>query len=220
VSATDSADAMAAYYARRAPSYERIYQRPSRQPNLRALEAWLAQVFEGRRVLEIACGTGWWTPHGAARAADWLAPDLNPETLALARAKAMPPCVRFRTLDVHALEDLAETGFDGAFAGCWWSHLPLARLPASLAALHARLAPGARVVWLDNRWVEGESTPIVRRDAEGNGYQLRPLDDGSTHEVLKNYPRADEAIALLGPRAFDALWAEGSHYWTLSYRLA
>ena len=53
------------YYAQRATEYERIYLKPERQAELRALEAWLPSVFAGRRVLEIACGTGWWTPHGA-----------------------------------------------------------------------------------------------------------------------------------------------------------
>lgn len=220
MTAPDPVAAMAAYYAQRAPEYERIYRRPSRQAHLRALEAWLGPCFAGRRVLELACGTGWWTPHGAAQAADWLATDLSDETLAQARAKAMPACVRFQRLDAYALDDLGGARFDAAFAGCWWSHVPLARLPGLLAALHARLRPGARVVWLDNRWVEGESSPIVRRDADGNGWQRRRLDDGSEHEVLKNHPRADEAIALLGPRAADARWTEGSHYWTLSYRLA
>jgi demethylmenaquinone methyltransferase/2-methoxy-6-polyprenyl-1,4-benzoquinol methylase len=211
---------MAAYYAQRAAEYERVYHRPARQANLRALGLALAEAFDGRHGLEIACGTGWWTPHAAARAASWLATDLNPETMALARAKPMPACVRFAELDAYALDALGEARFDAAFAGCWWSHVPLGLRPGWLQALHARLSRGARVVMLDNRYVEGESTPISRRDADGNTYQQRTLDDGSTHEVLKNFPRADEAVAALGPRARDPRWDEGSHYWTLSYTLA
>jgi len=213
-------DGMVAYYAQRAVYYERVYHRPARQANLRALEATLAAAFAGRHGLEIACGTGWWTPHAAARAASWLATDLNPETMAVARSKALPASVRFLELDAYAMDALGEARFDAAFAGCWWSHVPLALLPGWLAALHARLVPGARVVMLDNRYVEGDSTPIARRDADGNGYQQRTLDDGSAHEVLKNFPRAEAAIAALGPRARDAVWDEGSHYWTLSYTLA
>lgn len=86
--------AMAAYYAALAGEYERIYHKPARQNELRTLEAWLGRVFTDRRVLEIACGTGWWTPHGAAHAREWPATDLSPETLAVARAKALPACVR------------------------------------------------------------------------------------------------------------------------------
>ena len=108
------------YYAQRAGSYERIYQKPERQAELRALEAWLPGCFAGRHVLEIACGTGWWTPHGARDAAAWLATDLNPETLAIARAKALPACVQVSQLDAWRLDTLGTQRFDAAFAGFWW----------------------------------------------------------------------------------------------------
>ena len=211
---------MAAYYAQRAASYERVYAKPERQADLRAMEAQVAEAFVGHRVLEIACGTGWWTPHGAARAAHWRATDLTPETMALARAKpGLPACVQFQTVDAYALAGLGDAGFDAAFAGFWWSHVPLDRLAPWLALLHRRLQPGAKVLMLDNRDVPGSSTPISRRDADGNSYQRRPLDDGSTHEVLKNYPSAASAAAALGPRALDLRWTEYPHYWLLHYRL-
>lgn len=211
---------MAAYYRQRAASYERVYFKPERQADLRAMEAWLPGVFTGRRVLEIAAGTGWWTPHGAARAAHWRATDLNPETLAVAQSKVMPACVQFQTVDAYTLAELGGESFDAAFAGCWWSHVPLARLPSWLDTLHARLVPGAVVVMLDNSFVQTSSTPISRQDADGNTYQQRPLDDGSTHEVLKNFPTADRAIAALGPRARNAEWVDWTHYWALRYTLA
>jgi len=211
---------MAAYYAQRAAYYERVYFKPERQPDLRLMEAWLADQFIGRQVLEIACGTGWWTPHGAARAAHWRATDLNPETMAVAQAKpGMPGTVRFQTVDAYSLAELNDDRFDAAFAGCWWSHVPLARLPGWLHTLHNRLVPGATVVMLDNRFVPTSSTPISRSDAEGNTYQQRPLDDGSTHEVLKNFPTPEQAIAALGPRARDAQWTAHTHYWVLRYTL-
>ena len=223
-------DSMAAYYAQRAAYYERVYFKPERQADLRAMEAALAapdSPFAGRSVLELACGTGWWTPHGAARARHWRATDLNPETLAVALAKpGMPACVQWQTVDAYTLAGLDDAVFDAAFTGCWWSHVPLQRLPAWLAGLHARLAPGARVVMLDNRYVHGNSTPISRQDQAGNGYQLRTLDDGSQHEVLKNFPTADQAAALLQAAAalqggtVTALhWHEHTHYWVLSYTL-
>ena len=215
-----TADSMAAYYAQRAATYERVYAKPERQADLRAMEASVAEAFVGRRVLEIACGTGWWTPHGAARAAHWRATDLNPETLAQARAKpGMPACVQFQTVDAYTLAELDGEPFDAAFAGFWWSHVPLARLAPWLAGLHRRLQPGAVVLVLDNRDVPGSSTPISRRDADGNTYQRRPLDDGSTHEVLKNYPTRASALQALGPQAGDVQWILHPHYWLLSYRL-
>ncbi|HMO44795.1 MAG TPA: class I SAM-dependent methyltransferase [Rubrivivax sp.] len=205
------------YYARRAATYERIYLKPERQAELRALQAWLPGVFAGRRVLEIACGTGWWTPHGARDAASWLATDLNTQTLAIARGKAMPPCVRLAELDAWRLETLSAQCFDAAFAGFWWSHVERARLPGWLATLHARLQPGARVVFIDNRFVPGCSTPIARTDAAGDSWQRRTLDDGSVHEVLKNFPSRDDALAAIGPGARDIEWITHPHYWVLGY---
>jgi SAM-dependent methyltransferase len=213
-------ESMGRYYAQRAAIYERVYHKPERQRDLRAMEAWLPAQFAGRRVLEIACGTGWWTPHGARDAASWLATDLNPETMAIAKTKPLPPSVRFATVDAYTLQGLSDERFDAAFAGFWWSHVPLARLRPWLAMLHARLEPGAVVVMLDNRFSDDSSTPISRRDADGNTYQLRPLDDGSVHEVLKNFPSRDDALAAIAPCAGDVEWTEHDHYWTLRYALA
>lgn len=213
-------DAMAAYYAQRAPEYERVYHRPHRQADLRRLEAWLADAMAGRHVLEIATGTGWWIPHGARRAASWLATDLSPQTLAVARSKPLPPGVELATMDAYALDGLAGRHFDAVFAGFWWSHVPLQRLPAWLEALHALLPAGARLVFIDNAWVEGDSTPIAWHDAAGNGWQRRTLDDGTVHEVLKNFPTREQAFAMLGPRAVAPQWTAYENYWVLDYRLA
>jgi SAM-dependent methyltransferase len=214
-----SVAAMQSYYAERAAYYERVYFKPERQSDLRAMEQWIGGPFAGRRVLEVATGTGWWTPHAARHAQDWLATDINPETLALARAKALPDCVRFADIDAYTLAGLEGQRFDAAFAGCWWSHVPLARLPGWLALLHSKLEPGARVVFLDNSFVQTSSTPLMRTDADGNTYQHRTLDDGSVHEVLKNFPSRDDAFALIADVAAGREWIAHEHYWILSYTL-
>ena len=80
------------------------------------------------------------------------------------------------------------------------------------------VAPGATVAFLENRYVEGSSTPLSRRDAEGNTYQTRKLDDGSTHEVLKNFPSDGELVerASRYGRQVSVEWLE--YYWLLTYR--
>ena len=231
----DVATTMADYYAQRAAIYERVYRKPERQADLRAIEAWLPEQFANRRVLEVACGTGWWTPHAARDCTSWLATDASPETVAIARAKPLPldnagRCkVDFAIADAYDLAStLGNQRFDAAFAGCWWSHVPLPRLQRWLDQFHALLEPGARVVMLDNAFVQTSNTPIHRRDADGNTYQLRTLDDGTTHEVVKNFPTRDEAIAALGARSQNAAWwqlehggkAAPEHYWVLSYTLS
>jgi ubiquinone/menaquinone biosynthesis C-methylase UbiE len=212
---------MRVYYAQRAAYYERVYHKPERQTDLRAMETWLSTRFEGRHVLEIACGTGWWTPHGAKHCASWLATDLNPETIAVAQAKPLPAGkVCFMQADAYTLTELNNQTFDAVFAGCWWSHVPLERLGAWVDVLHTHLKPGARVIMLDNSFVQTSNTPITRRDAQGNTYQNRTLDDGSVHEVLKNFPRREEAFALVGARGCDMQWIDYTHYWVLSYTAA
>ena len=212
---------MVEYYRQRATYYERVYHKPERQSDLRAMEAWLPGAFAGRRVLEVACGTGWWTPHGARDCAHWLATDLNLNTMDVARNKAMPDGkVEFATVDAYTFEGLDGRTFNGAFSGCWWSHIPLERLASWLELLHARLEPGARVVMLDNSYVQTSSTPLSRHDAQGNTYQNRTLDDGSMHEVLKNFPTREQAFAAIGARALNPEWTDYEHYWVLTYVLA
>ena len=89
----------------------------------------------------------------------------------------------------------------------------------SVSASSSKLQPGTRVVFLDNRFVAGSSTPVSRHDATGDSYQTRTLDDGSVHEVLKNFPTRAQAIASLGPHACEVEWIEHAHYWVLSYTL-
>jgi hypothetical protein len=126
--------------------------------------------------------------------------------------------VRFERADAFELARV-QGSFDAAFAGFWWSHVQRADLPRFLAGLHERLVPGARVAFLDNRFVEGSSTPIARTDDAGNTYQLRPLDDGTVHEVLKNFPPPAELEAAVAGVAEDVRVLELPHYWCLSYRV-
>jgi len=214
-------DSMRDYYARRASSYERVYHKAERQDDLRAMEAWLPPIFKGRNVLEIACGTGWWTLHGARDCARWLATDANPEMIEIARAKPQPKGkVRFALTDAYTLAELGPARFDAAFAGFWWSHVPLKSLRAWLDVLHARLDPGSPVVMLDNRFVQGSSTPLTRRDAQGNTYQTRSLDDGTSHEVLKNFPEQNDVRHALGERARNFRWQAWEFYWACHYEVA
>lgn len=211
------------YYARRAAEYEAIYAKPERQGDLARLRTDLAEAFRGRSVIEIACGTGYWTPHVARHAALVDAFDINEETLAIARTKAVDPArVRFALADANALPAPGQR-YDAAFAGFWWSHVTKRDLPRFLQGLHRVLAPGARVVFLDNRYVAGSSTPISRTDPDGDTWQTRALADGSRHEVLKNFPEPAELKAAVQPYANAATTVEVrliDYYWWLEYTLA
>ena len=75
------------YYAKRANEYERIYQKPERQKDLANLRKLFRQAFAGHSVLEIACGTGYWTQVVAETAKSITATDINDDVLQIARAK-------------------------------------------------------------------------------------------------------------------------------------
>ena len=207
------------YYAARAGEYDKIYLKPERQANLRCIAAWLADVFAECSVLEIACGTGYWTQFYAPLAAQVVALDSAEETLRIAEVSLRGTNVRLLEGDAYKLPALDRT-FDGAFAGFWWSHMPLARIDAFLSGLQAVLQPGAKIVFLDSRFIPGNSTPISERDAEGNTYQLRQLEDGSMHRVLKNFPSSDELLAAVAPYAASCAYREWDYFWALEYTLA
>ncbi|MCW5557627.1 MAG: methyltransferase domain-containing protein [Verrucomicrobiae bacterium] len=205
------------YYGRRAQEYERIYQKPERQADLARLREHLQHTLAGRRVLELACGTGYWTAAIAGAADSILATDASEAVLEIARAKRLDP-VRVSFLRADAYHPLQRSrDFTAGLAAFWWSHIPRARLAAFLARFHAALLPGARVVFTDNRFVSGSSTPICRTDADSNTYQMRHLEDGSSHEVLKNFPSAEELRNILEPYSDTIQMTLFDYFWCMTY---
>lgn len=209
---------MVRYYAGRACEYERIYQKPERPPSLRWLRNFVQGFFAGADVFEVACGTGYWTEVVARRAASVLATDINDEVLAIARAKPLD-VRRVAFLKADAYASAVAERFNAGLSAFWWSHVPKSRMRTFLRDFHRVLAPGAKVMFLDNTYVEGISTPIYRSDAQGNTYQLRRLGDGSTHEVLKNFPTQSELRAAVKGLALDVRVEFLPHYWMLTYLL-
>jgi SAM-dependent methyltransferase len=204
---------LVSYYRRRASEYEAIYAKPERQPDLARLKDEIPARLRRARVLEIACGTGYWTELIAPVAALVVAIDLAEEPMRIARNKTCRGDVRFEIADAYALPSSLGS-FDAALAVFWWSHIPRERIAVFLASLHARLEPDARVVLMDNRYVEGSSTPITEIDTHGNTYQMRRLGDGTPVRVLKNFPSEDELRSHLPGLRYEAL----EYYWLAEYR--
>ncbi|HAB16296.1 MAG TPA: methyltransferase domain-containing protein [Verrucomicrobiota bacterium] len=214
-----AADPFTDYYARRAREYDRIYAKPERLADLAALRDQVAAFAQDRRVLEVACGTGWWTQFMAPVAAAITALDINPEVLQIATLRPHLSSVRWLCRDLYSGEPLSES-FNAGFAAFWWSHVPRKRLPEFLTTFHRHLDPGSPVMLIDNRYVPGSSTPVSRTDEEGNTYQLRRLDSGSEHEVLKNFPEPADVGTVLAPFATDAEVKLLPYFWSVTYRVA
>jgi ubiquinone/menaquinone biosynthesis C-methylase UbiE len=205
------------YYAQRAAEYERIYDKPERQADLARLRSFVERTFAGRRALELACGTGYWTAVLSRSATSVMAVDINDEVLDIARAKNLDPFkMSFKRADLFALPEFPDR-FDACLAAFWWSHVPKPKLPAFLRSFQRALAPGARVVFMDNSYVEGSSTPISHADADGNTYQKRRLDDGSMHSVIKNFPTDEELCTAVDELGTEAKVERLKYYWVLSY---
>jgi demethylmenaquinone methyltransferase/2-methoxy-6-polyprenyl-1,4-benzoquinol methylase len=215
-----SADtSMREYYAARAPIYDAVYLRPERRADLQYLQRWIPQQLAGRVVLEVACGTGYWTQFIAPAAAQMTAIDAVAEPLAFARLRPGAERVRFVQADAFALPPWLGS-FDAAFAGLWISHAPVERRREFLLGLHARLAPGARVLLIDNTEIQCRDLPIVERDALGNTYQQRVLPDGSSHRVLKNFPTEAELAAMIDHLGEQPRYWRGEHFWAFWYEVA
>lgn len=207
------------YYDLRAAVYEAVYSKPERKEDLERLKTELRSAFAGRDVLEVACGTGYWTQVIAGSAVSILASDQSEQTLEIARKKEMPTGrVEFVRDDAYSLAG-AKGDFDGGFAGFWWSHVPKSRMNEFMETFHSKLLRGSRVVMVDNQYVAGSNHPITRTDSEGNTYQTRALPDGSQHEVLKNFPTDEELRASVAAYAVELEIRRLRYFWILSYRL-
>ena len=172
----------------------------------------------GRRVLDVAAGTGFWTGAFADAAGAVTVTDFNDSTLDVARGRRRwPGHVDFQRCDAFSLEQVSGR-FDAAFIGFFWSHVPLDGLEAFLTGLVGRLEPGAVVVIVDNHFVDGSNHPITRTDGDGNTYQRRELDDGTPWEVLKNFPTPDEVISRLAEHGDRPTVASLAYYWAATFR--
>jgi SAM-dependent methyltransferase len=209
---------METYYARRADEYDRVYQLPHWQADLAILHARIPALFEGRRVFETACGTGYWTERIARRAASVHAVDLNEETLAIARSRAYgPAAVTFERADAYAAP-ARRAAFDAGFAGLWLSHVDLARMDEFLDAFHAPLAAGAVVLMFDERDTPARRAPSSRHDPAGNRYEPRRLASGERFEIIKNFFDGARLGDCLRRHAGDLTYEELERFWVVSYR--
>lgn len=224
-------EAMIRYYAERAPEYDRIYELPERQADLERLRTILRGWATDRHVLEVACGTGYWTQELARTARSIRATDAAPEMLDLARRRAYACRVTFAVGD--ALDPIHAAGLPSAapvahpstmdgsdtlfFAGFLLSHLPRAGIAALLEKWERSLGGGARLAFVDNRFVPASSRPVTRTDSTGNTFQRRRLDSGSEFEVMKNFFTTEELRGFVGDRGRSVEITELEYYWTMRY---
>ncbi len=143
------------YYAARAPEYDDWYLRRGRysrgpardlawHAELDQATAWLDRVPFAGELVELAAGTGWWSPL-LAQKGELSMYDANPGPLEIARERLVAHHLRAH---LHVRDAWAEPDreVDGLFCGFWLSHVAEARLSAFLDLVTPLAAP---------RWTAG-----------------------------------------------------------------
>jgi SAM-dependent methyltransferase len=212
----EEASPIARYYAKCAASIERGYAAPERQGELGMLREQIQQLLRGHVVLELGCGTGYWTDVIARTADTVQATDIAAGLIGVARERALPGHVIWAVADALNLPpDLGE--FSAVFVGFLWSHLKRDEQERLLEQLRARVGKDALLVLLDDAADAGES--VARTDAEGNTYQILTAPDGERIEVPKSYPSDSTLRKRLGAAVREIKINRHEHYWLLTCRL-
>ena len=208
---------MISYYKDRANEYEKVYSKPERQNDLLIARQILQQTFKEKEILEIACGTGYWTEIISRSANSILATDINETAIEVARSKTYSPAtVDFKIADLFKLSTAKK--HQSLFGGFIWSHIKLQELDHFIGRINSLVESGGTIVFIDNNYVAGSSLPISAADEFGNTYQTRTLENGTSHNVLKNFPNHDFLMQLMAGKAADIEFINLEYYWILKYR--
>jgi ubiquinone/menaquinone biosynthesis C-methylase UbiE len=212
-------DSLIDYYNRRSDEYERIYHRddPVRRAELEEITRRMQQVLRGHRVLEVACGTGFWTYRVSSVVEHITALDAASEMLAIAHSKPeKQDRITWIQGDAFRLHEI-EGRFTGGLSNFWFSHIPRTRIQDFLTAFHSRLEPGATVFMADNVYIPGLGGTLVQDDTSEDTFKQRTLSDGSTHRILKNYFSEFELRRLLASHTQSLNISFGTCFWWMTY---
>jgi SAM-dependent methyltransferase len=208
----------ALYFTARAATYEATYDRPEAREELLRLQEKAAELLEGHSVLEVGCGTGYWTRQLVEVADSVRAVDNNPAMLAIAQQAVNDKVENIEWVQGDAYDLPATDDISACFGGFWWSHVPRELQASWLSGLQKKLGKDTLLVLIDSCYVEGRSTPIAHTDAEGNTYQIRALD-GERYDVMKNFPTDSTLRKRFATHAREIRVKRTEHFWMLSCRL-
>jgi hypothetical protein len=209
--ATDLDPEMVAYYEARAGEYDDWYLRRGRyshgpiddmawRSDLDTAGRWLDDLGLGGRIVELATGTGWWSPLLAGSGELWCY-DAAEAPLELARQRLVAHSLRAH---LHVRDAWAEPEFaaDALFTGFWLSHVPRERLGAFLALARRWLVPGGTIAFIDSRH-DPSSSALDHRPGPDVTTVERRLADGRTFTIPKVFYTPDELAAALRSAGFE-----------------
>ena len=209
------------YYSARAAEYEKIYHRddPSAQIELDRITRNLQEATHHGNVLEVACGTGFWTQAISTQANSIVALDASNEVLQIAKSKQYKCPTTFCRADAYAIP-FQTRSFDCGLACFWISHIKRQNLNTFLDQFHKHVASRAIMFFVDNVYVPGLGGEFVARENEEDTYKVRMLQNGSKHLVLKNYFTEQELARIFkqfsgNPDSVEVFY--GDRYWYVKY---
>ena len=209
---------IADYYSIQAENYHNKYynSQSSSDPLIIPLVDILKTAFKGCDVLEIACGTGFWTKIVAESANSIVATDVNPEMIYQAGKRLSKlDNITFKVTDCCNLSNI-EGEFTGAFAVLFWCHIPKQRTKEFLSGLCSKLEPGSPVIFIGQLADSDADSHIT--DKYGNKLAQRK-DSGRNFSILKNIPEKSQLLDDLKPFAENIQYnASSNGYWSVVWR--
>jgi len=208
------------YYQKRAPEYDKIYFRdnPDRQAELANMYTVSRQVLAGRHVLDLACGTGFWTKIVSERAKTIIGIDINPATLAEARRKHFS-CPTHLVLGDFFHLPIAAGKADSLLATYVISHVRREDLPRLRDEICRIIEPGSPAFMCDNNPLCETQPEMIWDEENVNSYKRRRLENGEEYLILKNYferRELDDIFASWG--AVERLTYD-AYYWSATIRM-
>ncbi len=205
----DLARDMIEYYEARAPEYDDWYLRRGRyergaihdaawNAELDAAGRWLDGLPWSGEVVELAAGTGWWSPLLASRGELSLY-DTSAAALDRARDRLVAHGLRAH---IHVRDAWAEPdrAVDGLFMGFWLSHVPRERLAEFLALCRRWLKPGGRIAFIDS--LPDPASGAVDHPTPADDVAARRLDDGREFTIVKVFYSPTELATALEAAGF------------------
>ena len=210
---------LVSYYSDRAKEYEKVYLNPVEQEDLQTAKKIFQDLFANKSVLEIACGTGYWTERIAKTATSIYATDINESVIEIAKERQKDN-ITFAVADMFDFTPVEK--FDAVFGGFIWSHILLQDLDKFLEKISGFVKPNGTIVFIDGNAVEGTNHDlknITKTDEFGNTFQMRKLENGTKHLVLKNFPKKKFLIQKLSRIATEIKFINLEYYWILTCKL-
>ena len=200
------------YYEARAPEYDDWYLRRGRyergaihdaawNAELDAAGRWLDGLPWAGEIVELAAGTGWWSPLLASRGELSLY-DTSPAALDRARERLVAHGLRAH-LHVRDAWEEPDRQVDGLFTGFWLSHVPRERLEEFLALCRRWLKPGGRLAFIDS--LADPASGAADHPMPADDRAIRRLDDGREFTIVKIFYSPAELTAALTDAGFSAV---------------